>query len=635
MDIRVQGYENQVKISLVLLVLFLVAMGVVSLNALARTRALLLEESEARVVAATRAAQRELDGAPPGVAALERGGGAAAVVSRLRDVARAHAIGSLEIVDPAGRVLASTEPWRVGSVDPDAAAAGSGSAGTLANGGAVVHMRRTPSGDEETDERAETLVFVALRSSDRGALLATGHESGAAWLVARQMRLLSWTQAVAALVMLVLALLFARWVLRPYRALKAAAAQIASPLPAGAAPPRDDPEDLVASFRGVIDKIRGQEEEIGRLRSASREGTALSQEMLDRLTSGVLILGPDARVKALNPAGEVILGRPRADLVGREVGEVFSGSPDLLALLRDGVESGRAHAREVVACARPGLAPAHLGVTVSALPAKAGHGGGAFCIFSDLTEIRGLQERVRLRENLAGLGAMSAGIAHEFRNALATILGYARLIDREARPAGTEAGPSRMAEHAAAIAREVEGVSRIVDDFLRYARPARLQLSSWDPRAVAEEVVSDVMRDAGRPGLVMRVDGDWPAAVTADEGLLRQAFQNLLRNAVEAIGESAGEVRITGLLEPDGAQWRVEVTDSGPGIPEDVLARLFTPFVTTKAHGTGLGLAMAQKAVVCHDGAITAANVSGGGARVSIALPRTMMADVAAAAAQE
>src|SRR5688572_5186446 len=210
MDIRVQGYENQVKLFLVLLVLFLVAMGVVSLNALGRTRALLLEEMEARVVAATRAAQRELDGSAPSVAQLEQAGASSWAVSRLREVARAQGIGSLEIVDAAGRVAASSEPWRVGTVDPDAFEARATGAGTLETGGAIVRDRNAHLSPEEAEGRAETLVYVELRSSSHSGVLKAGHESGTAWLVARQMRLLSWTQAVAGLVMLVLALLFAR-----------------------------------------------------------------------------------------------------------------------------------------------------------------------------------------------------------------------------------------------------------------------------------------------------------------------------------------------------------------------------------------------------------------------------------------
>ncbi len=613
MDLRVQGYENQVKLFLVLLVLFLVAVGVVSLNALGRTRTILLEETEARLVTATRAALRELEADPQALVSFESPGRASQAVAALREAARRHAIASLEIVDPRGHVVASTEPWRVGIVDPDAVTEREGAAAAERTEGAIVRERPALAGSDDEGDGAlsETLVLLPLSSSRSKTLLKAGHQSVAMSVVARQIRLLSWTQAIAGLVTLLLALLFARWVLRPYRALKETAAQLqpSSPSPSAG---RDDPDDLVASFRGVILKIKGQEAELERMRTASSQGSgALTQEMLDGLTSGVLILEADSRVKALNPAGEAILGRSRADLLGHPVQEIFAASPELLALLLDGVRLGRAHAREVVACARPSLPPAHLGVTVSALPSANGGTGGAFCIFSDLTEIRGLQERVRLKENLAGLGEMSAGIAHEFRNALATILGYARLLAREAGPA---------AEHGAAIAREVEGVGRIVDEFLRYARPARLQLSSWDPRAVIEDVAREAQRDAGRASVRIEVDGAWPPIIQADEALLRQAIQNLLKNALEATPEG-GTVRVTGAHDPARGLVRVQVQDAGSGFPPEVLQRLFTPFVTTKPRGTGLGLAMAQKAVICHDGAIDVVNGERGGACVTVMLP--------------
>src|SRR5262249_18735981 len=127
--------------------------------------------------------------------------------------------------------------------------------------------------------------------------------------------------------------------------------------------------------------------------------------------------------------------------------------------------------------------------------------------------------------------------------------------------------------------------------------------------------------DAERPEIGLRIEGEWPRRLQADEGLLRQAFQNLLRNAVEAIPREGGEVVVSGRLERAGSQLRGELTDSGPGIPNEVLGRLFTPAVTTKEPGTGLGLAMAQKTIVCHDGAIEARNLERGGACVTVTLP--------------
>ncbi len=625
LDIRVQGYENQVKLFLVLLVLFLVAAGLVGLNALYQTQALLLQEAESRITASTRAVQRELDGANPAAADPS---GSLPLVERLRELARAFSISSIEILDMEGRVLAGTEPWRIGVQDTVAARAIGSGLGRLASGGAVIQEPVREAGDAEYGrDRGEVLVLLALKRDGGGStrILKAGHEVLGVRTVTRQIRSMAWIQAVAGFVVLGLVLLFVRWVLRPYRALKAAAAQIGAGGSRIAPRQVDDPDELISSFRGVNDKLKEQESELERMRAlagATEEGI-VNQELLDGLTSGVLIVGPRGNVAALNPAGEAILGLTRERVLGRDFRDVFSTSPRLLRILEDGVEAGRAHSREVVPYeSRPGP-PAHLGVTVSSIPSRKAPAAGAFCLFSDLTEIRGLQERVRLKENLAALGELSAGIAHEFRNSLATILGYARLIGREVgAPSSDSVGPASCGEHAAAIAREVDSIGRVVGEFLQYARPAALQTSEWDPRSVISEVAEEVSRDAGPTGVTISIEGSWPPSINADEMLLRQAFQNLLRNAVEAIPGFEGRVTVTGSLEEDGDQLRIAVADSGPGIDPVVLDRLFAPFMTTKDGGTGLGLSLVQKAVVSHDGTITAHNLETGGACFTVSLPR-------------
>jgi len=378
----------------------------------------------------------------------------------------------------------------------------------------------------------------------------------------------------------------------------------------------DDPEDLISSFTGVIEKLEEQSSELERMRTAARgEPTALTEELLEGLTSGVIIIGSGGRITALNRAGEVILALSREEAVGHDYRRVFAGATGLLSLLEDGVIAARPHAREVVAYERPG-ATAHLGVTVSTIPPGPSGGGGVFCLFSDLTEIRGLQERVRVKENLAGLGVLSAGIAHEFRNSLGAILGYARLIGRPDATAGARE------EHAGAIVREVRSIGRTVDDFLRYARPVSLSASSWDPEAVVGDVAREILLGLSRPDVAIAVGGEWPDRIEADEPLVRQAIGNLLRNAVEATPHGGGRVTVTGAIEEGGETLRIEIADSGAGIPTELLPRLFTPFVTTKEQGTGLGLALAQKAIVSHDGAIAAENAPGGGARFTVRLPR-------------
>jgi len=643
MDIRLQGYENQVRLFLVLLVLFLVAVGIVSLNALHRTQALLTEEAEGRITASARAAQRELDLRSEGESSRAPQSGDM-LSHRLREVARAYGITSLEVTEATGKVVASSDPWRLGVVDPFAAETARRDSGRLANGGAVLREAAPMAAGSDDDQeygpdRAEVTVFLALspQSPDPQAarLLMAGFEVLGLRTVTRQIRLLAFTQAAAGLMMLVLVLLFVRWVLRPYRALKAAASGLSGQVAPPADLTTDDPEDLVTSFRGVIGKMREQEVELERMRSLAERGGPgfLRGELLEGLTSGVMIVEASGLIVALNPAGEQILGIPRRDLLDRDYRKVFSGETELLEILSDGVERGRAHAREVVPFAGGGRtlsAPAHLGVTVSALPSVQGvgkEGGGAFCLFSDLTEIRGLQERVRVKESLAALGAMSAGIAHEFRNSLATILGYARLIGmehRDPRGAGSAAPTAHGtdAEHAGAIVKEVRSIGRIVDDFLRFSRPAELVMSEWDPRKAVEEVAREVALAMNRPDVTITVEGEWPERLVADEALVRQALANLVRNAVEAIPGGAGLVSIKGGIEAGGRLLRIEVEDSGTGIPPEILERLFTPFVTSKPEGTGLGLALAQKAVVSHDGAIDAGNRSpSGGATFTVRLP--------------
>ncbi|HZE90072.1 MAG TPA: ATP-binding protein, partial [Verrucomicrobiae bacterium] len=422
--------------------------------------------------------------------------------------------------------------------------------------------------------------------------------------IRRQIRILTWAQGIGGSLVLVMVLLFIRFVLSPYRALRAAAASVE---PAESAAGGDDPAFLVASFRGVVDKMRAMEGELERMRFSS--SSAGSQEsLLSSLSSGVLILDAAGRVAALNPAGEAILGLAARDLLGKRVSEIFAPGAELAALLDEAARHGRGRSREVVGYRLPTGRSVHLGVTTSGPP---GGGSGALCLFSDLTEIRGLQARVLLKENLARVGELSAGIAHEFRNSLATILGYARLAAK-AEPAAEG--------NAAAIVREVQSTGRLVDEFLRYAAPARLQRAECSLRAILEGLAEEVPR-AISTGITVRLTGEFPDRIVADEGLLRQAFHNLLRNAIEASAAAgtAGVVRVNGRIEEGSAV--VEITDGGGGFPAEILSKLFTPFVTTKSHGTGLGMALAQKIVVSHDGSIDAVNLEGGGARITVSLP--------------
>src|SRR4029077_7030500 len=162
-----------------------------------------------------------------------------------------------------------------------------------------------------------------------------------------------------------------------------------------------------------------------------------------------------------------------------------------------------------------------------------GHGelNGAVCLFSDLTAVKDLEEQLRLKESLASVGELTAGIAHEFRNGLATIHGYGKLIDLDALPAA-------FRPYVEGIRAETESLGEIVTNFLNFARPAQLTLSDVDLSAICERVAEEVRPDVRALGGDVTVRGSF-GRLQGDEVLLRQAFSNLVRNAVEACSQSS------------------------------------------------------------------------------------------------
>ncbi len=263
-----------------------------------------------------------------------------------------------------------------------------------------------------------------------------------------------------------------------------------------------------------------------------------------------------------------------------------------------------------------------LGVTISPIQQEAGKVSGALCLLTDLTEVVLLQKQVQLKENLAALGELSAGIAHEFKNGLATISGYAQMIRGES--TGGEAPTSRgeAAEYAERILEQTRAITHVVTEFLKYARPLDVVNEQVGVKQLVERVAAEVQEAI--PQVSVFVEGEF-SDVSGDEGLLRQAILNLARNAAEAAGAAVGggRVRIRGSLDPgtaEGAQ-RISVLDNGPGIPSADLPKIFRPFYTTKTGGTGLGLAIVQKIIVQHGGSVEVRNRAQGGAEFIVTLP--------------
>ena len=374
---------------------------------------------------------------------------------------------------------------------------------------------------------------------------------------------------------------------------------------------------MAASMQGVIQQLRVQEKELERLHRIERERAEqterLSEEVTRNMPAGLLVVNATGIISSSNPAAEQALGI--RGLGFRRYSEALGASSGMSRLIAECLASGTIFRREQVEHIPPARDTRHLGVTISPIRRGEGKISGAICLLTDLTELAALQQRMQLKENLAALGELSAGIAHEFKNALATISGYAQMIR-------SEASEAEALDYAERILEQTRNITHVVTEFLKYARPLEIPDERVALQAIVERVVAEVRETM--PQVKIRWEGTFGDA-GGDEGLFRQALLNLTRNAAEAcaLAEGGGRVAVCGEIvhgEETSVQ-RIRVTDNGPGIPANVAPKLFRPFFTTKAKGTGLGLAVVQKIIVQHGGQVEVRNRTEGGAEFIITLP--------------
>jgi len=363
---------------------------------------------------------------------------------------------------------------------------------------------------------------------------------------------------------------------------------------------------LAAALQEAVAKLKAQEQAMTARAAASEQ---LSGDIVESLTAGLLVVDGSGRVEIFNGAGRAMIG-VKSDPVGSDYQKVLAAFSPLVELIGECLSTARPIVRRTVQVESAGTM--HLGVTVSPLGKPLPH--GVICLFSDLTSVVELEEQLRLKETLARLGELTAGLAHEFRNGLATIHGYSRLID-------VDVLTPKYRSYVEGIRQEADSLGKVVTNFLSFARPANIALSPVDLESVVRRATDDLRYELPAE-TTLTVDGTF-ADVLGDEVLLRQVFGNLVRNAVEAC-EGAGvtpDIRIRGWVDDAHHSCRVSVEDNGPGIPEASRERIFQPFFTTRSQGTGLGLAIVQKIVVMHNGRVVVADARGGGASIQISIP--------------
>jgi two-component system sensor histidine kinase HydH len=338
---------------------------------------------------------------------------------------------------------------------------------------------------------------------------------------------------------------------------------------------------------------------------------AFSDNLVARLPLGLVALDGIGRIAAFNRTAEKVLALEASTALGKPAETILPAEllPPLAA-----AREGKAHLDQEVACPRgEGEACIPLEVSASALRDEDGRIQGQVLLLRDLSEVQALRREVVRSQRLAAVGMLAAGVAHEIRNPLSSVKGFATYFRDRYRDVPED---GRIAE---ILIGEVDRLNRVVGQLLEVARPVRLTLRRQPLAELVEKALTLVERQVREKGI--RVETRLPAAgisARVDPDRLSQVLLNLFLNAIEAM--TAGGTLTVG-LEGDAATARIQVSDSGRGIPPEALPRIFDPYFTTRPEGTGLGLAIVHNIVEAHGGEITVTSHAGKGSRFTVILP--------------
>ena len=406
---------------------------------------------------------------------------------------------------------------------------------------------------------------------------------------------------IAILIGSMLCILFLlRWLLRPYQQLvgEAQRATVAQEMLKS----QDEAQFVLETFQSVVAQLQEQRKELEKLSAEASERANSAEKFSERivasLPSGLIAFDAAGRSMAINTPGRTLL-----EVDGRALGESYEqllgAHEELTRMVGDCLQQGTLYRRTEIEFVTPNGQLRRFGATIAPieLPPEGGP-RGALCLLTDITEVTELREQVALKKNLESLGEMSAGLAHEFKNAIATLQGYAQLLQHSE------------------LLNEVRNLSSMVTAFLNFARPQPLQLEEVSLSELIAECATELEPLFQELRVELVVEVQQSSTVHVDERMLRLALLNLMRNGAEAIPEEKTDRRVFVRLKGTV----IEVQDTGAGISPADLQKIFIPFFTTKAKGHGIGLALTHRIVTQHGGTLTANNAPAGGAIFTIHL---------------
>ncbi|MEE9268968.1 MAG: ATP-binding protein [Candidatus Krumholzibacteria bacterium] len=374
---------------------------------------------------------------------------------------------------------------------------------------------------------------------------------------------------------------------------------------------------LVGAVSGYLaERISYKGRQLDRAETKLRQLKVDTDNILSNMSSGVMVIDFAGRILSINPTAEEILGVSKEDMETMDTAAAFETlMPEFGNVLLKALHAEESKTRHELTVKRAGGKDVPLGLSISLLKDDDGKKRGVIAVFQDLTEVRDMQERVRKADRLAAIGELSAGIAHEIRNPLASISGSIEMLSNEL-DLGSE--DRRLME---LIMKESDRLDRIITDFLEFARLRPPAMEEVSVGRCLDDVLALLENSTSLSCNVKTLIHNEAKNVVVrfDEEQMKQVLLNLAINACEAMPNNGTlTIRVRKL---DDGSLSVAFQDEGTGISGEARDRLFEPFFTTKEGGTGLGLAIAHKIVTAHGGRIMAKNRKGGGTEMCIVFP--------------
>ena len=353
------------------------------------------------------------------------------------------------------------------------------------------------------------------------------------------------------------------------------------------------------------------------VRSSQRllnDSRAFASEVVSNLPEGLLAISAAGEISFLNASAQLLFD---PDAHGNKENMGIDQMPAQVRSLIVRLDTQRIVSEQEMVCSLDGDREIPLGVSGGRITTEDGRFVGKILIFRDLREVRRLQEEVKRKEKLAAIGSLAAGVAHEIRNPLSSIKGFATLFKTRFSFESDEHEAAEIMIH------EVDRLNRVVTELIEYARPSNIKIRESDVHELIAHSLSLIRQDAEMADV--QVDTDIPDDITRislDPDRMQQCLLNIYLNAIQAMPEG-GTLNIAA-FRADNGMIGLRVTDTGKGIAEDDLSMIFDPYYTTKNRGTGLGLAMVLKIVEAHGGEISVTSKEGEGTVFTMLLPEKM-----------